>query len=245
MGVTILDQPPTPRSTNTGPIRDEWGYMLPMLAFLGFIWVGSTWKDYYPASYVARTVVAAVLMWAFWRCYTKIVWSHLGLGAAMGVVGLIQWVGMEKLLMWGARHIPLLGYSSLASPEDAFRPYEYFAGYPAWVLYGWLAIRLAGATLVVPVMEELFWRDWLWRTFLAPNDFKLARVGERDFRALAFVSVAFSVVHVQILTSIVWALLVGWLLIRTRSLGACIVMHAVTNLLLGIYVLATQDWYFW
>ena len=38
---------------------------------------------------------------------------------------------------------------------------------------------------------------------------------------------------------------VAWLLIRTRSLGACIVAHAVTNLLLGIYVLVYRDWGLW
>ena len=29
------------------------------------------------------------------------------------------------------------------------------------------------------------------------------------------------------------------------KLGACIIAHAVTNFLLGAYVLWTRDWYFW
>jgi hypothetical protein len=52
-------------------------------------------------------------------------------------------------------------------------------------------------------------------------------------------------VHVQWLTAIVWGLMVALLLVRTRSLGACIIAHAVTNLLLGAYVLWTGDWSFW
>jgi hypothetical protein len=47
------------------------------------------------------------------------------------------------------------------------------------------------------------------------------------------------------MTAIVWGLMVGGLLMLTRSLGACILMHAVTNFLLGWYVLKTGDWYFW
>jgi CAAX prenyl protease-like protein len=94
-------------------------------------------------------------------------------------------------------------------------------------------------------MEELFWRDFLWRSFSAPNDFKLAQVGERDWRAAIFVSLLFATVHIQWLTAIGWGLMIAWLLIRTRSLGACIVAHAVTNFLLGAYVLYTHDWYFW
>ena len=105
---------------------------------------------------------------------------------------------------------------------------------------------MAGAVLVVPVMEELFWRDYLWRRVVAPNDFKLAAVGEWDWKAYLVVSLAFAVVHGNWwATSIVWGLMIGGLLAYTRSLGACIVMHATTNLLLALYVLRTGDWTFW
>jgi CAAX prenyl protease-like protein len=95
-------------------------------------------------------------------------------------------------------------------------------------------------------MEELFWRDFLWRTIISPNDFKLATVGERDATAIVVVCLAFSFVHGNWwLTSIVWAAMVAWLLVYTKSLGACIVAHAVTNLLLAGYVLYSRDWAFW
>jgi hypothetical protein len=34
-------------------------------------------------------------------------------------------------------------------------------------------------------------------------------------------------------------------LLKTRSLGPCIIAHGVTNFLLGAYVLWRHDWYFW
>ena len=34
-------------------------------------------------------------------------------------------------------------------------------------------------------------------------------------------------------------------LYRTRSLAQCILAHAVTNLALAIYVIASGKWYFW
>jgi hypothetical protein len=108
-----------------------------------------------------------------------------------------------------------------------------------------VAIRLAGAVLVVPFMEELFWRDFLWRSILAPNDFKLARIGEWDWKAFLIVTLLFASVHIQWMTAIVWGVMIAMLLVRTRSLGACIIAHGVTNLLLGLYVLYTGDWYFW
>jgi hypothetical protein len=112
-------------------------------------------------------------------------------------------------------------------------------------MWSFIIIRWLGASLVVPVMEELFWRDYLWRTILAPNDFKLAAVGEWDWKPFVFVSLLFATVHVQWATAIVWGFMIAALLAYTRSLGACIIAHGVTNLLLGGYVLFTKNWYFW
>jgi hypothetical protein len=39
--------------------------------------------------------------------------------------------------------------------------------------------------------------------------------------------------------------MVGALLVHTKSLGACIVAHATTNLLLAAYVLYTRLWHLW
>ena len=67
-----------------------------------------------------------------------------------------------------------------------------------------------------------------------------------DWKAYLGVALLFCVVHGNWwLTAIGWGLMIGGLLAWTRSLGACIVMHAVTNLLLGLYVLRYRDWAFW
>ena len=156
-------------------------------------------------------------------------------GGDVGVVA-VQWVGMETVLL---HHWP----SYLRPAVKAFDPYEEI--HSQAMRWMFIAVRLAGATLLVPVMEELFWRDFLWRTIQAPNDFKLAAIGEVDWKAWLAVSIVFSMVHVQWMTAIVWGMMIGGLLMATGSLGACIMMHGVTNLLLGVYVLKTGKWYFW
>lgn len=236
-----------------------WPFWLPMALFLAILWVGGLDERFGNWAYVARTlVVGAVLIWLWPRLRVDVQWTHLGLGAVVGVVGFFQWVGMDKFLLYlpgwlgfaedsiGAR---IIGYTSFAGPGDGRDPTLEMSGL---LLIGFLAIRLLGPVLVVPVMEELFWRNWLWRSFAAPNNWRLAKVGEYDHTAFWGTSLAFAVVHPQWLISIVWALLVAWLLVRTRSLGAAIVAHAVTNLLLGLYVLIMtlglgyeSEWYFW
>jgi CAAX prenyl protease-like protein len=218
-------------------ISPELAYIAPMAAFLILTWVGGQWPRLYAASYVSKTAVAALLLVVLRANYTKIRWSYWWLGALLGVVGLVQWIGMEKALNHFWPHFPEMH-------ADIFDPTTAFSSRAAMWLF--IAVRWAGPSLVVPVMEELFWRDFLWRTVAAPADFRLAAIGEWERGLpLVLVSAAFCLVHPFWLTAFVWGLLVGLLLLITRSIGACIVMHAVTNFLLGAYVLWFHDWRFW
>jgi CAAX prenyl protease-like protein len=224
--------------------RDDVAYVLPMLAFLAFTWLGANaavkarFPGAYPISYVTKTVVVAVLLVLFRRHYTKVRWDYWWLGALVGVVGIFQWLGMQ---LWLQQHV---AFFAPPAPDAVFDPFRDIASPGARLAF--LAVRVAGAVLLVPVMEELFWRDFLWRQVLAPNDFKLAGVGEWGWAPFLVVSGAFALVHGNWwLTSIVWALMIGALLVYTRSLGACIIAHAVTNALLAVYVLRTHDWAFW
>jgi CAAX prenyl protease-like protein len=234
------DRPEPERSSSLRPplIRDDLAYLLPMATFLVFTQLSSWWPKYYPALYTAKTVVVAGMLVVLWRHYTKIRWNYWWLGLIFGVIGIFQWVPMQ---LWLQQHFEFFRPSD---PDKVFNPLRDIAS--PQLRWAFIGVRLAGAVLVVPVMEELFWRDFLWRQVIAPNDFKLAEVGEWDWKAFLAVSALFAVVHGNWwLTSIVWAMLAGLLLVMTRSLGACIVMHATTNLLLGAYVLRWQDWAFW
>ena len=224
--------------------QDDVAYVAPMLLFLLLTWLGTNatvkrfTPDIYAISYAFKTVAVAALLVFFWRHYTKVRWNHWWLGVIVGVVGIFQWVGMQ---LWLQQHVPLF---APPAAEDVFNPFRDIASPEA--RWAFIAVRIAGAVLVVPVMEELFWRDFLWRQVLAPNVFKLAAVGEWGWAPFLGVSVAFAFVHGNWwLTSVVWALMIGGLLAYTKSLGACIVAHAVTNLLLAAHVLRTHDWAFW
>ena len=228
--------PPDTEAQPRTRLGDDTAYFLPMAVFLGLVWVGALSPRLYPAAYVARTIVVAVLLWTLRSHFTRIRWTGWWLGLIVGVIGIFQWVATQ---LWLQRH-----FAHFRPAPDFFNPAEHFPTPAAF--WSFAAVRIIGAVLVVPVMEELFWRDYLWRFVIAPNDFKLAEVGEWDWKAYLIVSGAFAFVHGNWwLTAINWALLVGALLIYTKSLGACIIAHATTNLLLAVYVLRTHDWSFW
>ena len=232
-------------STLLGMDRDEAAYIFPMAAFLLLIGLAGYVTDH-PWGYLPRAIIVPILLVMFWKHYTRIRWDYWWLGAIMGVLGVVQWIGMEKLLQGAG-----IGYPWIVTPGEVTDPTARFTS-PA-MMWGWIAIRWATASITVPIMEELFWRDWLWRQMLAPSDFKLAKVGEWDWKVFLGVAVIFAVPHPQWwLTAITWGLMVGGLLAYTKSIGACIIMHGVTNFLLGAYVLYSahhlgnaKDWAFW
>src|SRR5262245_42750485 len=170
-------------------VRDDVAYVLPMFVFLAFVWIGGNWSKEHPwtyaAAYVTRTVIVAGLLIWLWPCYTRIRWNDWWLGVLVGVIGIVQWVGMQLYLQNQFDHFK--------PGPDFFNP-EKVCHTPVGFL-SFVAVRMIGAVLVVPVMEELFWRDYLWRQVIAPSDFKLAEVGEWDRMAFLIVTGAFALVH--------------------------------------------------
>lgn len=107
-----------------------------------------------------------------------------------------------------------------------------------------IASRLAGAAIIVPVMEELFWRSFLIR-YIIEKDFTLVPIGLFTWPSFLVSVVLFGLEHHYILAGIMAGIAYSALLYYTRSITHCILSHAATNLLLGLYVLQTGNWHFW
>lgn len=73
------------------------------------------------------------------------------------------------------------------------------------------------------------------------------RVAVRDvLGAFWVVAVLFGVEHGPLWdVGIVTGVLYNWWMVRTRSLGDLILVHAITNACLSAYVLASGKWEYW
>ena len=106
------------------------------------------------------------------------------------------------------------------------------------------AIRLFGASIVVPIMEELFWRSFLIR-YLISSKFESLALGTFTVFSFTATVVLFGLEHDLWLAGIMAGIAYTGLLYYTKRLWPCIVAHAVTNFALGIHVLVTHQWRWW
>jgi CAAX prenyl protease-like protein len=108
-----------------------------------------------------------------------------------------------------------------------------------------LVLRTMRAALIVPVVEELFWRGWLPR-WLQDTRFERIPLGTYSTFAFWVTAALFALEHGPYWeVGLLCGLLYNWWMRRTRSLGDLMVTHAVTNLALSTYVVATERWTFW
>lgn len=206
-------------------------------------------KTWYPTTYTIVIAGTAVLMLLAFPGYFKVPCRVSWLSVAVGVVGVVVWIGLIELdRRW-------LHLGQLLNPHgrDAFNPFVELKGNPTW-MWQFLAIRFTGLVLIVPFIEEFFLRGWLMR-YIDDPDWDEMPIGEaRRFPVFGLVApwaiwgvIAYGVVsHVgEPLAAAAWFGLVTWLYLRTKSIWDCAVAHAVTNLLMGIFVLLTGSWYLW
>jgi CAAX prenyl protease-like protein len=108
-----------------------------------------------------------------------------------------------------------------------------------------LSMRVVRSVLIVPLVEELFWRGWLMR-WLIDADFQRFPLGAYTPASFWAVAVLFAAEHgpywdVGLAAGVIFNL---WM-VRTKSLGDLIVAHAVTNACLSAYVVAAGKWEYW
>jgi CAAX prenyl protease-like protein len=137
-------------------------------------------------------------------------------------------------------------WCGLVERKEGFDPTIFPAASGSYMLT--VALRFIRMVCIVPWVEELFWRGFLMRYVQAgEKEFTAIPFGKHSLPAYAIVTLAVTFIHAKEdwLAAFAWGSLMYYLAVRTRSLGACLVMHAVGNFLLGCYVMKTQQWGFW
>ncbi len=257
---------PYPTSDRWLDANNTWTYLLPMLVFMGFGqfeptpenpgFFGLTY-DHYPAIYAVKLACVAVALWFCRAGWGQ--WKFAGpegrgispLAPVVGVVGLFLWVGCSALGLEG-RFLDLVGGPDGPAggllgligfgERAAFNPLDQIDDPTSRAAF--VFVRMLGLSLFVPIFEELMLRGWLMRVVVSPNLWRVPF--GRVTTAAIVVGTAFPMLtHPEKLAALVWFSLVTWLMVHTKNFWDCVTAHAVTNFLLGVYVLWFGAWHLW
>lgn len=212
-------------------------YVAPFGVFLAFLFI----SPYLPLRPEVKTTLWIVLLAPVcvvcWPRQISIrpvrAWSSMAIGAAVFVI----WIAPD-LLFPGYRSLPFFSNFVIGHVHSSFAESSVRS---AWYI-GW---RTARAVLIVPIVEELFWRAWLMR-WLIDTDFERVPLGAYAPFAFWMTAILFASEHgpfwdVGLLAGITYN---AWM-VRSKSVADCVLMHAVTNGLLCAYIIGTAQWQYW
>lgn len=182
-------------------------------------------------TYLLRSLLALTLIVYFGRDYVELRGRPT---FKQGLAALLA--GWLVFLLWVAPYPTWLGGHS-ASMAPAM-PMQSSAD------IFWLICRWSGSALVVPVIEELFWRSYLMRR-LDSVDFMSVSPAHVTAYAIAVSSVLFAVEHQLWLAGLLAGLVYAWLYRQFQVLWVSILAHVTTNAMLGIWVVYGGHWQYW
>ncbi len=200
----------------------------------------------YPLVYALKIALTLAAIGFVLPGYKQFPWRISPLAIGVGVAGIFIWVGLCRLDVEHAYLQPALervglGWIIGSGGRAAYNPFVQLADWPlgAW---SFLAIRFLGLALIVPLIEEFFLRGFVMR-FAVDEQWWEVPFGKVNNLAVAAGTLVPVLMHpAELLAAAAWFSLVTWLMLRTRNIWDCVAAHAVTNLLLGIYVVTSGNW---
>ena len=208
----------------------------PFAVFIGWLAINMHIPVANPAKEIVRDIVILASIVGFSRRVIPTRAPHWMASILVGLAAFALWVAPDVLMPgwrshWAFQNVIMGRISPSITPQE-LTPLM-------------LGLRTVRAALLVPVLEELFWRGWLPR-WVQDNRFYRVPLGQYTQFAFWATALLFAAEHgpyweVGLLCGILYNL---WMR-HTRSLGDLILVHGVTNLALSLYVVGTQDWRFW
>jgi exosortase E/protease (VPEID-CTERM system) len=204
-------------------------FLAPMVAIIATMMVTRAFSSGFDWLYPLRPLAVVLILWFYRREYTELRWNGSWQAVAIGVVAFLLWMALQPA-------------PTEADPRSATE--AGLASLPDGWAAAWLAFRVVGSVLTVPLAEELAFRGYLARRLMAA-DFQDVPLGRFAWPSFLISSALFGALHGAWLAGTVVGMLYAVAIARRGSLMDAILAHATTNGLLAAYVLSRRDWSLW
>lgn len=192
--------------------------------------------------YFGKILAGAAILIVVWRHIEELEWRLSWEAVVVGVAVFAIWVGLD------GRYPPtqaLFEKLGLAKPATGtpWNPNEAF-GVSSGLAVFFIVVRIVGSSLVVPPLEEVFFRSFVYR-FIASKDFLSVPLDR--FLPVPFLvtSLLFAFEHQEWLPGFLCGFAYQGLVIWKGRLGDAITAHGITNFLLALWVVWRGAWHFW
>ena len=191
--------------------------------------------------YLGKTVAGLGMILAVRPFLAEMRWALSWEAVVVGVGVFAVWVGVTG--EWTTQNALWLKLGWMKTAAPPWNPHEQFGSGSA---LAWLFItaRMLGATFIVPPLEEVFYRSFLYR-YLARPDFLAVPLNRFIPRSFVLTALIFGLAHNEWLAGILCGAAYQWLVLRKNRLGDAMTAHAITNALLGAWVIWRGAWHFW
>lgn len=233
-------EPAAPRSgAGSGPAgldeEDPVPLLAPLLGVMATALVTGLIFHDFDYAYGLRIVVGMLLLWRLdaWRAVRG------GAGIGWGPAPSLFSVGVGVLVF--AFWIPLSGSLPAEARTQWVENLNAMDGLLRWV---WIAVRALGSVVVVPVVEELAFRELLLRRLTAWPWLGPSPKLRTAFAVLAS-SCAFAVVHADLLAGFLAGLAYAGARLYRGQLMDAVFAHALTNALIAATAVGFGAWSLW
>lgn len=211
-------------------------YVAPFVVFLALLALGQhlpigVWDQ------PLRVLVLAAVLWVCSRRVIDLRVQSVAGSVVMGLAVFLIWIGPDVISADYRRHWLFENAITGAAGGTSLADY---ASDPVFLVF-----RTIRAVILVPLIEELFWRGWLMR-WIIQSEFEKVPLGTYAARAFWITAVLFASEHGPYWdVGLIAGVLYNWWMIHTKRLGDCILAHAVTNGVLSGYVIIAGKWEYW
>ena len=184
--------------------------------------------------YLAKMVIGAWCILEMRGLVPEMQWAFSWEAVVGGVLVFVLWIGLDP-------YYPKI--QLLFKAGEPWNPFNLF-GQASGMGWFFIAVRTLGSSLVVPPLEEVFYRSFLYRYFVR-LEFTSMPFKQLHWLSLIVTSLFFGLVHYQWVAGFLCGLVYQALVIRKNRLGDAITAHAITNFLLGCWIVCKEAWNFW
>ena len=197
-------------------------FLVPILVLFFLQILTGAFTDQFDFWYPLRTVIVLACLFHFREIYRPLLKRPTFASLLCGLAVYLVWM-------------------LLASPGESVSPSQYLSG---GLLTFWLLMRVVGAVVAIPLVEELAFRAYLLRR-LQSKTFEEVPIGHLTFLSVVLSSIAFGLLHSDWLAGTLAGLAYALVLRGKRSLSDAVLAHGFTNLCLAIHVLWARQWGYW